>query len=105
MRQIIPNDDLLQQTLRETRTLAIQNARYSLKNFLLEEKLPLDDLAKTDNIDELVDKILKRSKEDSDDYDLKGDLISTVNTNFAKNQLRMTLTSVTDIQMARKNLS
>jgi hypothetical protein len=39
----------------------------------VEEKLPLDDLANTDDIDELVDKILQRSKEDSDDYDPKGD--------------------------------
>jgi len=75
MRQSRNDDNILSDAIAQAKTLrniAMTIAKYSLKQFLAEEKLPLDDLANTDDIDELVDKILKRSKENSDDYDLKG---------------------------------
>jgi hypothetical protein len=76
MRQPRNDENILSDAIAQAKTLrniAMTNAKYSLKQFLAEEKLPLDDLANTDDIDELVDKILKRSKENSDDYDPKGD--------------------------------
>jgi hypothetical protein len=76
MRQSRNDENILSDAIAQAKTLrniAMTNAKYSLKQFLAEEKLPLDDLANTEDIDELVDKILKRSKEDSDDYDPKGD--------------------------------
>ncbi len=49
---------------RKLRELAMENGRHSLKKFLKEEKLPLDDFAQAElDLDDLVDLIIKRSKE------------------------------------------
>lgn len=66
------DNELLKEAILEARTLrelAMENGRHSLKKFLKEEKLPLDDFADAEmELDDLVDLIIQRGKEDHCTY-------------------------------------
>ena len=79
MRQSTYDNNILSEAIAQAKTLrniAMCNAKFSLKNFLKEEKLPLAPLVNLDDLDldSFVDIVLDMHKDDSDDdYDLKGD--------------------------------
>jgi len=67
------NDNILQEAIAEARTLrelSLSNAKHSLKKFLLEEKLPLDDFDDIElDLDTFVDLIVQRARKRDEEGD------------------------------------